>query len=69
MKKKRSKRPRKDVDYMEYLVSYYLGNMYHSYLVDADNEAEAFLKVLNGLNENGKKILHNLKVERHYRKW
>ena len=53
----------------EYSVSYYLDNMYHTYLVDAHHEAEAYEKVLKGIPEACKPIMHDLKIERYYRKW
>lgn len=31
----------------DYVVSYHLGRMYHSYTVEAENEYEAMLKVWN----------------------
>lgn len=53
----------------EYEVSYYLHDMYHSYIVDADNEAEAITKALSRLNSRSKEIMHDFKVERYYRPW
>ena len=53
----------------EYSVSFYLNDMYHSYLVDADNEAEAILKVMKSLNSRSKEIMHGFKIERYYRPW
>ena len=53
----------------EYSVSYYLDNMYHTYLVDAHHEAEAYEKVLKGIPDECKPIMHDLKIERYYRKW
>ncbi len=53
----------------EYSVTYYLGDMYHSYVVDADNEAEAVMKVLNRLPDVCKAIMHDFKIERYYQPW
>ena len=53
----------------EYRVSYYLGDMYHSYLVDADNEFEATEKALRGVVSTSMGIFTGLKVERYFREW
>lgn len=53
----------------EYSVTYYLGDMYHSYIVDADNEAEAITKALANLNSRSKEIMHDFKIERYYQPW
>lgn len=53
----------------EYLVSYYLNDMLHSWIVEADNEAEAILKALKSLNDRSKEIMHDFKIERYYRPW
>lgn len=54
---------------LEYKVSYMLGNMYHTYLIIAQNEKEAKQKALNTIPETSKPILHDFKVERYYRTW
>ncbi len=51
----------------EYHVSYNLGNMYHSYVVEAENEAEAIQKVLSRFYY--KELLTEFKIERYYPKW
>ena len=53
----------------EYSVSYYLDNMFHTYLVDANHEAKAYEKVLKGIPDECMPIMHDLKIERYYRKW
>lgn len=53
----------------EYSVSYYLGDMYHSYLVDADNEFEATEKVMRGIPKTSKHIFRDLTVKRYFREW
>ena len=53
----------------EYSVSYYLNDMYHTYLVDAHYEAEAYEKVLKMIPDACKPIMHDLKIVRYYRKW
>lgn len=53
----------------DYIVSYKLGDMYHSYIETADNEASAILKVINRLPNGGKAILHEFKIEKYIEKW
>ena len=54
---------------MTYQISYYLGDMCHTYLMDAHNEAEAITNVLNRMPDVSKTILHDFKIERHYPEW
>lgn len=51
----------------EWQVSFYLNDMLHQYVIDADNEADAYIKVVKCLVN--KKIMHGLKVERYQRPW
>jgi hypothetical protein len=53
----------------EYEVSYYLGNMYHSCIVEANNEAEAILKKLKSLPDCCKAIMHDFNIERYHQHW
>lgn len=53
----------------EYKVSYMLGDMYHSYIETAENEARAIQKVLNRLPDGSKEIMHEFKIERYFQKW
>ena len=53
----------------EYKVSYYLGDMYHTYLIDADNEYEAATKALHSIVETSRDIFHDFRIERYYRPW
>jgi hypothetical protein len=50
-------------------VSYYLDNFYHAYVIDANNEAEAYEKVLKSIPTTSKTIMHDLKIERYFQKW
>lgn len=50
-----------------YSVSYYLSGMYHTYLVDAENEAGAIQKVLGGLYHP--EIMHDFKIKRYHEVW
>ncbi len=61
--------PAERITMKEYEVSYYLGDMYHCCIVEADNEAEAILKELRTLNDRSKEIMHDFKIERYYRPW
>ena len=54
---------------MTYQISYYLGDMHHTYLMDANNEAEAITKALDRMPDGSRAILHNFKIERHYPDW
>lgn len=54
---------------LEYSVSYYLGDMYHSYLVDAGNEFEATEKVLSRIPKTSQYLFRGLKIERFFREW
>ena len=52
-----------------YRVSYYLRDMYHTYIIEAENEATAMLKVVNGLPEGSKKIMHHFSILKYVQKW
>ena len=54
---------------MTYRISYYLGDMHHTYLMDANNEAEAIIKALNRMPDRSKAILHDFKIERYFSDW
>ncbi len=53
----------------EYSVKYYLGNMLHTYIVEANNECEAIEKVLKSIPETSKKHFHDISIERHFVEW
>jgi len=53
----------------EYKISYYLRNMYHTYLLDAENQQEAEERALRDIPETSKPLLHDFKAERYYRPW
>lgn len=50
-----------------YRVKYYLKDMLHTYLVDAENEAEAISKVIKGLYSP--EIMHDFSIERYFEEW
>lgn len=56
-------------DYKDYKVSYMLGDMYHSYILTAENEAKAILNAVNRLPDGSKERLHDFKIERYVQKW
>ena len=47
-----------------YQVSYYLGSMYHTYCIEAEDEAYAIYKALGCIPESSRRILHDFKIER-----
>lgn len=51
----------------EYRVSYYIGKMYHSYVIDAESEDEAKRKVLR--NAYYPELISELKAERYFPEW
>lgn len=53
----------------DYSVSYYLDNVYHQYIVEAENEYQAINQVMRGMPEGSAKIMHNFKIERYYQPW
>lgn len=52
-----------------YRVSYYLGNMLHSYLIDAEHENEAIQKALTGVPSTSRHLFHDFKIERYFQEW
>ena len=50
-------------------VTYYLDNFYHTYVIEASCEAEAYEKVLKSIPATSKPIMHDLKIERYFQKW
>lgn len=52
-----------------YVVSYYLGNMFHCYTVEAENEVDAMLQALNRIPETSKKWFHDFKIKQTERAW
>ena len=52
-----------------YEVDYYLGDMFHGYLVDAKSEYEATMKVLNSIPDTSKDIFHDFKIKIHSAEW
>lgn len=54
---------------LDWQVSYYLYNMYHSYVIEAKNYFEAHKKVLDSIPKTSQNIFRCLKIERHYLDW
>jgi hypothetical protein len=53
----------------EYRISYYLRDMYHTYIMEAKNEAEAITRAVNRLPEGSKEIMHHFSIEKYVQKW
>lgn len=53
----------------DWQVSYCLGNMFHAYVIEAENYFEALQKVLNRIPQTSQDIFNDLKVEECYSKW
>ena len=53
----------------EYYVSYYLGDFFHCYTEEAENECKAIEKAMNRIPETSKKIFRNFKIERRFDQW
>lgn len=53
----------------EYKVKYYLGDMIHTYVIEARNEYDATWKVLQYISTGSEKLFHSLTIERHYQEW
>ena len=53
----------------EYSVKYYLNDYLHAYVVEANNEYEATMKVLKRIPSNSQPIFHDLEIKRYYQKW
>lgn len=52
----------------EYRVRYYLSDMYHTYIITAENEYKAIKKALS-IPEECKELLHDFKIDRYYQPW
>ena len=61
--------PEKEGSMKEYNIKYYLGNMLHSYIIEAKNECEAIEKALKRIPETSKKHFHDFSIERHFERW
>ena len=48
----------------DWQVSYYLGDMFHCYVIEAENEYDATLKLLNSIPKGSHKLFRDLKVAR-----
>jgi len=53
----------------DYRISYYLDDMYHTYIVTQPNEATAIMKAIQFIPEGSREILHDFKIERYYEDW
>lgn len=53
----------------QWQVKYYLGDMLHTYVVDAVNEFEATLKVLYRIPETSRNLFRTLSVIEYHQEW
>lgn len=54
----------------EYRVSYYLSAMYHSYVVEAENEFSVLKSLVSKFDRlRTGELLHDIKIERYYQEW
>lgn len=53
----------------DYQVKYYLGDMLHTYVIEAKSEYEAYQKVLKRIPETSQHLFRELKIERYYSDW
>lgn len=52
---------------MLFYVSYRLGNMFHKYTIESENEATAIQRVMYEMPKTSLDILHDFKIERRYK--
>lgn len=69
VRKNNSRKAESEKVMKDYQVSYMLGDMYHMYVLTAENEAQAILKAVNRLPDGSKERLHDFKIERYFQKW
>lgn len=53
----------------DWQVSYYLGDMFHCYVIEAENEYDATLKLLKSIPEGSQKIFRDLIVAKRKQEW
>lgn len=53
----------------DYAVSYYLNKFYHTYIVEAENEAEAIKIVLDRVPDTSKPLFRNFKIKQSETVW
>lgn len=53
----------------DWQVSYYLDDMFHCYVIEAENEYDATLKLLNSIPKGSQKLFRDLKVARKKVDW
>ena len=53
----------------DWQVSYYLDDMFHCYVIEAENEYDATLKLLNSIPKGSQKLFRDLKVARRKVDW
>lgn len=53
----------------KYKVSYYLGDMYHCYTLEAENEYYAISHTINTIPDTSRYLFHDLKIELAKEEW
>ena len=52
-----------------YVISYYIADFYHSYVVIAENEAIAIENVMRSMPSKSMELMHSFKIERYHHEW
>ena len=50
-------------------VSYYLKDFYHTFIIEADNEAAAIIKALDMLGNRSRSMLHDFQISKYIQEW
>ena len=53
----------------DFRVSYYLGDFFHCYIVEAENEHHAISKTMCSIPNASRNIMHDFKMERYVQEW
>lgn len=54
----------------EYRVSYYVGDMFHKYVVEAESEFDVLKNLVSKFEQlSTKSLLNTIKIERYYQDW
>ena len=54
---------------LEWKVRYFVGNMLHSYVLDAETQLDAIMKAINRIPEGSRCFVSDFSVERNYKEW
>ena len=53
----------------EFRISYYLGDFFHSYIIEAENEHHAISKSMDHIPTTSQNIMHDFKIEKYVEEW